>query len=146
VWFISKFLKYKNMKKIITISFITLFLFSGCNKLKDKTLNTNPYDKEYAGDKVVRISDISSYIDNTNHHRIKIIVTSLTQFYQAYSLYINGTYIGNFLRADFGSGRTSFNETLTGPGNVGETNTYQVKLTYDSGSTTLSDAVNYTTL
>lgn len=134
----------KNMTRLLYIALFSIVVLSGCNKLKDTKLNNNPYDKNYEGSKVVSISSVSTtFVSGVP--RNDLTVTINYNLYEKVVLYRNGVVKGTFSRLDYSSVST-FTESFSdmSPTN-GETYTYQVALTYDSGTTSLSDSYVYTT-
>lgn len=134
----------KNMTRLLSFALFSIVVLSGCNKLKDTKLNNNPYDKNYEGSKVVSISSVSTTLVS-GVPRNDLTVTINYNLYEKVVLYRDGVVKGTFSRMNYSSGST-FTESFsdTSPEN-GKTYTYQVALTYDSGTTSLSDSYVYTT-
>jgi hypothetical protein len=132
------------MKRIYFAALLVVLGFSGCNKLKDVNLDTNPYDKDYNGPKVAMINHIEQGIIQPSDHYVKVVAFSSTVFYSYVVLYRNGLVIGTYYRKAYNTGPL-YEETFEDHGLVvGQTYTYQIQLKYESGYTSLSDGCSVT--
>ncbi len=132
------------MNRVYVVAFLIVLVFSSCNKLKDVHLNTNPYDKDYNGPKVAMINHIEQALIQPSDHYVKVITFSSTVFYSFVVVYRNGVEIGTHYRTAYHNG-ILFQENFEDHGLVaGQTYTYQIKLKYESGYTSLSDGCSVT--
>jgi hypothetical protein len=129
-----------NRKRILL--FAGVCLLAACSQLDDIKLNDNPYDSAYEGPKVVQIDSVVTSGFGTSKTN-KVYLTATINMYDHFSLYKDGTKI---LTLDKNTTSTpQFEFALHYPATVGTTYTYQVQLVYNGSTTSLSDAVSYTT-
>jgi len=129
-------------------SIAVLFLFSGCdNRLTDVELNSNPYDQEYAGPKVVMIDHGRTIIETvftTAHPKNEIYVRPATQLYHKVNLYRNGVLIKTSPRQSYGA--ENLVEMIRDESPVaGVSYSYEAALVSETSVTAKSEPFSYTT-
>ncbi len=144
MWTNNEILKLKGMKHLFSL-LLLVFTFSGCSKLKDTKLNDNPYDKDYTGTKVVNITGASTIIIDASNHFNQINVATSTTYYQNLLVYRNGAYLKRVPRASYFYGSHQQESILDSTSVIGTTYSYQVKLNFEVGYTSLSDGFDCTT-